>query len=195
LACKQAAYRATGKSPPAIDLHRELNTRKQTGLPWLSQVSTCAPPGGLAQPGRRRRPLLPPLPAQARRAATGEGGVSTLETKKCGLGSFRLTGSIVVFPDAIQLPRLGRLRLLRSGAICRWPAPEGVWVRSATVSEQAGRWEVSLRVEQAQEQEVRVHPGPVVGVELGIKTLDTFSDGALLANSRPLQCRLKTLQR
>src|SRR5215471_10956805 len=43
LARKQEAYKATGKSPSAIDLHRELNARKQTALPWLYQVSKCAP--------------------------------------------------------------------------------------------------------------------------------------------------------
>jgi putative transposase len=34
LARKQDAYRATGTSPSAIDLHRELNARKQTELSW-----------------------------------------------------------------------------------------------------------------------------------------------------------------
>jgi len=43
LARKQEAYRARGKSPSAIDLHRELNALKQTSVPWLYQVSKCAP--------------------------------------------------------------------------------------------------------------------------------------------------------
>src|SRR5262249_21594790 len=43
LAHKHEVYRAIGKSPSAIDLHRELNTRKHTDLSWLYQVSTCAP--------------------------------------------------------------------------------------------------------------------------------------------------------
>ena len=33
LARKQEAYKATGKSPSAIDLHRELNALKQTEWP------------------------------------------------------------------------------------------------------------------------------------------------------------------
>jgi putative transposase len=40
---KQDAYEATGKSPSAIDLHRELNALKKTELPWMSAVSKCAP--------------------------------------------------------------------------------------------------------------------------------------------------------
>ena len=40
---KQDEYRKTGKSPSAIALHRELNALKQTDVPWMYQVSTCAP--------------------------------------------------------------------------------------------------------------------------------------------------------
>src|SRR5215467_9896739 len=40
---KQEAYRTTGKSPTAIDLHRELNALKKTNLPWMYDVSKCAP--------------------------------------------------------------------------------------------------------------------------------------------------------
>src|SRR5215831_7556023 len=43
LARKQEAYTATGKSPSAIDLHRELSARKKTKLSWMYQVSKCAP--------------------------------------------------------------------------------------------------------------------------------------------------------
>jgi transposase len=40
---KQEVYRATGKAPSAIDLHRELNALKQTDAPWMYEVSKCAP--------------------------------------------------------------------------------------------------------------------------------------------------------
>ena len=52
------------------------------------------------------------------------------KTRKRGLGSFRLTGSIVVCADAIQLPRLGRLRLKERSSL-----PSHATIRSATVSE------------------------------------------------------------
>ncbi|HEV8194423.1 MAG TPA: helix-turn-helix domain-containing protein, partial [Ktedonobacterales bacterium] len=39
---KQEIYQATGKSPSAIDLHRELNALKQTAVPWMYEVSKCA---------------------------------------------------------------------------------------------------------------------------------------------------------
>jgi hypothetical protein len=38
LARKQDEYRGTGASPSATDLHRELNTLKQTDAPWMYVV-------------------------------------------------------------------------------------------------------------------------------------------------------------
>src|SRR5260221_10477164 len=74
----------------------------------------------------------------------GKVGYPRFKSKKRGLGRFRLTGSIVVFPNAIQLPRLGRLRLKERGYL----PTSGVKMLSATLSEQAGHWYVSMLVEQ-----------------------------------------------
>jgi putative transposase len=40
---KQEVYQATGRSISAMELHRELNQLKQTSLPWMYEVSKCAP--------------------------------------------------------------------------------------------------------------------------------------------------------
>src|SRR6185437_9849890 len=40
---KQESYRTTGRSPSAMDLHRELNALKRTDVPWMYAVSKCAP--------------------------------------------------------------------------------------------------------------------------------------------------------
>ena len=74
LARKHEAYRASGTSPSAID------------LPWLSQVSTCALSGSPAQPGSGVCSLLPQRPAQAARAAAGEGRLSTAEDQEARAG-------------------------------------------------------------------------------------------------------------
>ena len=110
------------------------------------------------------------------------------KTRKRGLGGFRLTGSIVVFPDAIQLPRLGRLRLKERDYL-----PTDAKILSATVREQAGHWYVSVLVEQ--ERVVPANRGPVVGVDLGVKTLATLSDGTEEPNPRHLRYCLKKLKR
>ncbi len=88
-----------------------------------------------------------------------------------------------------MLPRLGRLRLKERGYL----PTGGVKILSATVSEQAGHWYVSLQVEQ--EQMVPTNAGPVVGIDLGITHLATLSDGTVIPNPRHLKRRLKKLKR
>src|SRR5437667_5794581 len=39
----QEEYQAGQKAPTAMSLHQELNALKQTDLPWLYEVSKCAP--------------------------------------------------------------------------------------------------------------------------------------------------------
>jgi putative transposase len=69
----------------------------------------------------------------------------------------------------------------------------GVRILSATVSEQAGHWYVSVQVEA--EQAVPENTGPAVGIDLGVKSLATFSDGEVIPNPRHLKRRLKKLKR
>jgi putative transposase len=64
---------------------------------------------------------------------------------------------------------------------------------AATVSEQAGHWDVSVQVEQA--PEVPVNTGPLLGVDVGVKTLATCSDGTVFPTPKPLKRRLKQLKR
>src|SRR5262249_16026721 len=108
---KQAAYEATGTSPSAVDLHRELNALKPTELPWLYDVSKCAPQEALRNLDAAFAHFFRPCALKKAGKWKGTVGYPQPKTRKQGLSSFRLTGSIVVWPDAIQLPRLGRLRL------------------------------------------------------------------------------------
>jgi putative transposase len=189
LARKQESYHATGKSPSAMDLHRELNTLKQTQVPWLYEVSKCAPQEALRNLDSAFAHFF--RRAQLKKAGKHRGklGYPQRKTRKRGLGSFRLTGAIAVFPDAVQLPRLGRLRLKERGYL----PTSGVRILSATVGEHAGHWYVSVLVEQ--EHVAPTNQGPVVGVDLGVKRLATLSDGTTEANPRHLRSCLKKLKR
>jgi putative transposase len=189
LARKQEAYKATGKSPSAIDLHRELNVLKRTEVPGMYEVSKCAPQEALRNLDAAFAHFFRRCQLKKAGKFTGKLGYPQRKTRKKGLGSFRLTGYIVVFPDAVHLPRLGRLRLKERGYL----PTSGVHVLSATVSEQAGHWYVSVLVEH--EQTVSEHMGPVVGVDLGLKRLATLSDGAIEENPRHLKRQLRKLQR
>jgi putative transposase len=71
--------------------------------------------------------------------------------------------------------------------------PSHTTILSATVSEQAGHWYVSVLLEE--ERVAPVNRGPVVGVDLGIKTLATLSDGTSEPNPHHLRAALKKLKR
>jgi putative transposase len=117
-------------------------------------------------------------------------GFPRFKSKKNGLGSFRLTGAIHVFEKAIQLPRLGVLRLKERGYL----PVSGAHILSATVSEKAGRWFVSLQVE-IDIPEVAATNKPVAGVDLGINRMAQVSDGVHFENPRALKSALTKLKR
>jgi putative transposase len=189
LRLKQERYQATGKSPYAMELHRELNALKKTDLPWLYEVSKCAPQEALRNLDSAFAHFFRRCRLKQEGKLKGKAGYPRFKTKKKGLGSFRLTGSMVVYRDAIQLPRLGRLRLKERDYL----PTKDVKILSATVSEQAGHWYVSVQVEQ--EQAVPANAGPVVGVDLGVKALATFSDGTVIPNPRHWKRRCAKLKR
>ena len=172
LRLKQERYRATKESPTAIALHRELNALKKTDVPWMYSVSKCAPQEALWNLDAAFTHFFRRCALKKQGKWKGKLGYPQFKTKKKGLGSFRLTGRIVVSEKAIVLPRLGRLRLKERRYL---PTGDDVQILSATVSEQAGHWYVSVQVEE--EQTVPENTGPVVGIDLGVKTLATLSDG------------------
>src|SRR6266699_2776797 len=189
LARSQEAYRATGKRPSAIDLHRELNTLKRTDFPWMYETSKCAPQEALRDLDAAYKHFFRRVELKKQGKWKGKLGFPTFKKKSKGIGSFRLTGSIKVFSDAVQLPHLGQLRLHEHDFI-----PTDAKVLSATVSEQAGRWFVSIQVEEEQEKPTPTATTPI-GVDLGIKLLATCSDGMTFENPRALKHAQKRLRR
>jgi putative transposase len=187
------AYEATGKSPTAIDLHRELNALKKTELAWMYEVSKCAPQEALRNLDRAFANFFRRVKQKKQGKSNGPVGFPRFKSRKAGLGSFRLTGSIRVFEDGIQLPRLGRLRLKERGYL----PVSGVKILSATVSERAGHWFVSLQVEE-QVADPTPARGEPIGVDRGVKVLATQSDGTIYENPKALdraQRKMRRLQR
>ena len=192
LARKMEAYRNSKKVPTAIDLHRELNRLKKSELSWMYEVSKCAPQEALRNLDQAYTNFFRRVKAKkaGKHIAVG---FPKFKSRKKGVGSFRLTGAIHVYENAIQLPRLGRLRLKEHGYL----PMEGVHILSATVGERAGRWFVSIQVEQ-EIPNPQANYRPVVGVDLGIMALATFSDGTRIENPRAFKTdlgKIKRLQR
>ena len=142
LARKMEAYRSGQKVPAAIDLHRELNELKKGELAWMYEVSKCAPQEALRDLDNAYKNFFRGL-GEKKAGRKVQIGRPRFKSRKKGIGSFRLTGVIRVHEKHIQLPRLGKLRLKEKGYI----PTEGVHILSASVSERAGRWFVSVQVE------------------------------------------------
>jgi len=190
LARKIAAYAANAKTPSAIDLHKELNCLKKADLAWLYESSKCAPQEALRNLDQAFDNFFRRLQLKKQGKLAGNVGFPKFKSNKRGLGSFRLTGTIRVFERHIQLPRLGKLKLKERGYL-----PEsGLKILSVTVSEQAGHWFVSLQVERDSPAPV-TSDQPIAGVDLGLKTLATVSDGTLLANPQALKRDLQKVKR
>jgi putative transposase len=172
-----------------MELHRELNALQQTDVSWMYDVSKCAPQEALRNLDRAFDGFFRRAKLKKAGKYRDKLGFPKRKSRKRGLGSFHLRGTIVMFPDAIQLPRLGRLRLKERSYL----PTSGVAVLSATVSEHGGHWYVSVQVEQA--HVVPENTGPVVGVDVGLKRLATMSDGLIEENPRHLRQRLKQIKR
>jgi putative transposase len=199
LAERVAAYERGEQAPNAIALHRKLNQLKKTDVPWMYNVSKCAPQEALRNLDAAYQNSFRRVALKKQGLLQGKVGFPRPKTKKRGLGSFRLTGTIRVGERHIQLPRLGKLRLKERGylpveaAECSRGTPE-VKVLSATVSEKAGRWFVAVQVEQTI-PDPEPSDKPVAGVDLGLTALATVSDGTVIENPRPLKTALRQVKR
>ena len=185
LSRKIKAYKAGEKTPSAVDLHRELNVLKKVEVPWMYEVSKCAPQEAL-------RNLDTAFSNFFRRCTNNvsKKGYPRFKSRRRGIGSFTLTGLFDVSENSIRLPRLGWLRLKERGYL-----PTNVRIVSATVSERAGRWFVAVRTK---EEPHRERGEEVIGVDVGVKDLAVLSDGTCFENPKALgraSKRLRLLQK
>jgi putative transposase len=103
--------------------------------------------------------------------------------------SFRLRGSIHVEKHRVKLPVFGWLRI--KGSASRFHADKILY---ATVSRDAGRWFVSITVEQERPEPI-TPTGEPVGLDLGIAHFLTLSDGTIIDAPQPLRAALRKLRR
>ena len=103
-------------------------------------------------------------------------------------GSF---GLIEGDPKALRLPRIGRVHCMENVSARVGDAR----VLRMTISRRAGRWYASLTIEREDEPMKRTPKGGATGVDLGIKTLATLSDGTVIENPRHLKKSEQKLKR
>lgn len=185
LSKKKEAFEKKEKIPTAIDLHKELNKLKKTEIPWMYNSSKAAPQESLRNLDKSFQNFFREI-----KKGNKKQGFPKFKSKRNEVQSFRLTGSIKILDSGyIQLPRLGKLKLREKEYL-----PKDVKILSATVSQRANRWFVSIQVEEEITEETK-NNNKVIGVDLGIKSLAVCSDGAIYDNPKSLKKNLKKLKR
>jgi len=165
----------------AMKQHKLLNSLKKTEFSWMYETSKCAPQEALRDLGQAFQNFYRGLKSGKK--------IGFPRFKRRGVrDSFRLTGPIRFHERTIQLPKIGKVRI-KEKRKCYYNGR----ILSAAVRRRANRWFVSVTVEEdiLDPQSVR---GAPVGVDLGVKTLATLSDGATYANPRALGRRLRKLK-
>src|SRR5438067_1450343 len=174
--------RAEGKRVKLTDLKAEYNRIKGEQFPWCYEVTKCAPEHEFSNLGQafdnywhmKKEGTLPKL--KHPRKDGEEGGFPHFKSKKRDKLSFYLNNDkFHVEGDFLHVPKLGKVNMTEQ---LRWQGK----ILSATISYRAGWWFVSILVEL--EHQTPPHTGGTVGIDLGIKTLATTSDGVVSENQK-----------
>ncbi len=177
---KQA--RAEDKRVSMNALKKEYTKIKHEHFPWTSEVTKCAPEQAFADLGaafsnywRMKSEGTQPRLKHPRKDGE-EAGFPRFKSKKRDRLSFYLANDkFSVSGHTIRIPKLGKVNMTEQ---LRFTGK----IMSAVISYRAGWWFVSITVEV--EDEIPSHQGGTVGIDLGVKTLATCSDGAVYENQR-----------
>jgi len=165
----------------AIDQHKSLCARKKEEFPWMYDVSKCAPQEAI-------RDLDSAFKNFFRGIKKGQKiGFPKFKSKHKSKPSFTISFGFYVTNSTINIPKVGCVRLKEKDYI----PTKDIHINSMTVSKTAGRWFVSVQVSQ----EISEPPKPetVIGIDVGIKTLATCSNGEVFENSKNFKKAQKKL--
>lgn len=175
LARWKEAYR-TGKKTNAFLLKKEFNSLKAKDFPWVYEVTKYA----------SQQPFI-----HLQKAYQGffEKRASYPKFKKKGIhDSFYIGGDQVqILGNKVKIPNLGWVRLRESLRF------EGK-INGVTISRSADYWFISVSIATSQRPS-QCENQAIVGVDLGIKSLATLSDGQSFPSNNPLKKRLVLLKR
>jgi len=185
LADRIERYKDGQQSTNIYEQRRRFNALKHEQFPWLSDVAYKVVAECFTNVDRAYQNFF-----RYHKNGGRKMGFPRFKSRKHGLGAFTLRGNILVESNRIRLPRIGWVRLKEAGYL---PCV-GVKILSANISEQAGRWFVSLQVEQ-EIPDLQPRTDKVIGVDLGIKILVTCSNGKVFENPRILTNATRQLRR
>lgn len=171
-----------GRKPSALSLKAEFNAIKREQYPWALDVSKTAAEGAFINLGVAFANFF-------RRVKAGEKrpGYPRFKSRKRSKPAFYIANDKISFTGhSVRIPKLGWVNMAECLRF------EGK-VMSATVSQVAGHWFVSVAVDVT--VPAPVASGDPIGVDLGVKALATVSDGRVFENQKHLGRALTTVRR
>lgn len=165
-----------GEKPNGMKLKKQFNAIKYEQFPWLEGIHRDA----------HARPFTN---LQSAFVAFFKKRAKRPRFKKKGVhDSFYVANDKLRFDGKrVRLPVIGRVRLRES---LRFDGK----VQAATVSRVADRWFISFQVDVRDYQKARLNDG-VVGIDLGLRTSVTLSNGEQFDSPKALKVHLKRLHR
>jgi len=183
-AIEQGLKKPNCKFGNAIDWHKEW-VRLKAKFPWIRETSKCC-----------GQEALRDLEGAFKRFFAKKAGYPAF--KRRGVkDAFRLTGTIKVGTNYVQLPTFGKVKLKELGYV----VSEGeLSVAQATVKRQADRWYVSFCLDNGVPDQPlttlsTVEMSDIVGLDLGTKELGINSEGEIFENPKAYKAHLVRLKR
>ena len=168
-------YESTKKRLTAITLHKRLVAEVKSINPWYYEVSKCAPQQALRDLDRAFKNFL-----------TIRGRGFPKFKKKGRKDSFYLEGSIkIIQGNYIQLPRIGIVKT--------YEILPDVPIKNVRISKRADSWYISFKYDL--ETDSTPKEQNIIGVDVGINSLATCSDGTKFANVKAYKKAKKRLTR
>jgi putative transposase len=166
-----------GEKPTAAKLKKQFNAIKYEQFPWLRGIHRDAH----AQPFAN---LQKAFSAFFKRTASRP---TFKKRGKCRDSFYVANDKFRITTGAAILPIVGSVRLTEE---LRFSGK----IMSATVSREADKWSISVQVDVGDYFKPRTADN-ITGVDLGVKTTATLSDGQAIQSPRPLKTNLKRLKR
>lgn len=162
--------------PTAMLLHRQLNAIKRDKFPFMLEVTKCAPQQALKHLGYAFKNFW-----------TGRAKYPQFR-KKGHRDSFYISNDqFKIAGSRIKIPNLGWVRMAEN---VRFSGK----IMSATVSRVADRWFVSITID-TEIQPKQAENQSAIGVDLGVSSLATLSNGERMAGAKPYSALLNRLKR
>ena len=167
-----------GKKPNGLELKKQFNAKKKEEFPFVYEVTKYA----------TQQPFIQ-LQQSYNMFFKKQGGKPKFKKKGKSKDSFYIGGDqIKVIGKKVKIPNLGLVKLREN---IRFDGK----IMNATVSRIADKWFISFCIKPSMSYFKSCKNQASVGIDLGIKTLATFSNGTFVDGPKPLKKYLRKLIR